>query len=48
VSGSFTRGDLTFLKSLRIALPVSDSEAHSDSLNIGSPADSANNPSADA
>jgi len=47
-SGSFTRSDLTFLKSLRIALPVSDSEAHSDSLGIGSPADSANNPSADA
>ena len=47
-SGSFTRSDLTFLKSLRIALPVSDSEAHSDSLSIGSPADSANNPSADA
>jgi hypothetical protein len=48
VSGSFTRSDLTFLKSLRIALPVSDSEAHSDSLNIGSPADSTNNPSAGA
>jgi hypothetical protein len=47
-SGSFTRSDLTFLKSLRIALPVSDSEAHSDSLSIGSPADSANNPSTDA
>jgi hypothetical protein len=46
--GSFTRNDLTFLKSLRIALPDSDSEAHSDSLSIGSPADSSANPSPDA
>jgi hypothetical protein len=46
--GSFTSNDLTFLKSLRIALPDSDSEAHSDSLSIGSPADSAANPSPDA
>ena len=46
--GPFTRHDLTFLKSLRITLPDSDSEAHSNSLSIGSAADSATNPSADA
>jgi hypothetical protein len=46
--GSFTRNDLTFLKSLRIALPDSDSEAHSGSLSLGSPADSPANPSPDA
>jgi hypothetical protein len=46
--GSFTRNDLTFLKSLRIALPDSDSEAHSGSLSIGSSADSSANPSPDA
>ena len=46
--GPFTRNDLTFLKSLRITLPDSESEAHSNSLNIGSAADSADDPSADA
>ena len=46
--GPFTRNDLTFLKSLRISLPESNSEAHSDSLSIGSSVDSAANPSTDA
>jgi hypothetical protein len=46
--GPFTRTDLTFLKSLRITLPESDSEADSNSLSIGSSADSAANPSTDA
>jgi hypothetical protein len=46
--GPFTSNDLNFLKSLRITLPDSDSEAHSNSLGIGSAADSATNPSADA
>jgi hypothetical protein len=46
--GPFTRNDLTFLKSLRITLPDCDSEAHSNSLSIGSTADSATDPSADA
>jgi phage tail tube protein FII len=46
--GAFTRNDLNFLKSLRITLPDSDSEAHSNSLGIGSAADSAAGPSTDA
>jgi hypothetical protein len=46
--GPFTRNDLTFLKSLRITLPESDSEEHSNSLSIGSSADSAAGPSTDA
>ena len=46
--GAFTRNDLNFLKSLRITLPDSDSEEHSNSLGIGSAADSAAGPSTDA
>ncbi len=46
--GAFTRNDLNFLKSLRITLPDSDSESHSNSLGIGSAADSAAGPSTDA
>jgi len=46
--GAFTRHDLNFLKSLRITLPDSDSEEHSNSLGIGSAADSAAGPSTDA
>ena len=46
--GSFTRNDLNFLKSLRITLPDSDSEEHSNSFGIGSAADSAAGPSTDA
>ena len=47
VSGHFTRNDLTFLKSLRITLPDSDSEARSNGLNVGSSAASAEGPSDD-
>jgi hypothetical protein len=46
--GPFTRHDLSFLKSLRITLPESDSEEHSDGLGIGSSADSPSGPSSDA
>ena len=46
--GPFTRHDLNFLKSLRITLPDSDSEEHSNSFGIGSAADSAAGPSTDA
>jgi hypothetical protein len=46
--GAFTRHDLNFLKSLRITLPDSDSEEHSNSFGIGSVADSAAGPSTDA
>ena len=47
VSGHFTRNDLTFLKSLRITLPDSDSEARSNGLNVGSSAAQAEGPSDD-
>ena len=46
-SGHFTRNDLTFLKSLRITLPDSDSEASSNGLNVGSPAGPGEDPSDD-
>ncbi len=46
-SGHFTRNDLTFLKSLRITLPDSDSEALSNGLNVGSSAAPAEDPSGD-
>jgi hypothetical protein len=46
--GAFTRNDLNFLKSLRITLPDPDSEVRSNSLSIGSAADSASDTSADA
>ena len=43
--GPFTRNDLTFLKSLRITLPDSDSEARSNGLNVGSSAAPGEGPS---
>lgn len=46
--GPFTSHDLNFLKSLRITLPDSVPEPHSNSLSIGSSADSPAGPSADA
>ena len=47
-TGRFTRNDLTFLKSLRITLPDSDSEARSNGLNVSSSAARADDPSGDA
>lgn len=45
--GPFTRNDLTFLKSLRITLPDSEPESHSNGLNVSSSASPAEDPSAD-
>jgi hypothetical protein len=44
--GAFTRNDLTFLKSLRITLPVGESASLEDGseLDLDSPGDSAANP----
>jgi len=46
-SGHFTRNDLTFLKSLRITLPDSESEARSNGLNVASSAGPVEGPSGD-
>ena len=45
-TGPFTRNDLTFLKSLRITLPDSEAEAHSNGLNVRSSPSPAEEPSA--